>query len=243
MYSTLITSVPIPLQHPPDVGPPCSIIEPLASRCSKFRFKPLDPSSTSTRLEQIASAENVPVTSDTIQTLISTSHGDLRRAITYLQSASRLAMSTTPPSEITPRDIQEIAGVVPDAVVSDFASALGIEQVGGDGMDIDMDDSGKTKAKGFDGVRKKVKEIIREGYSASQIIAQVSFFPIHSSSAHPDLGLTAARPCCAPSYSHCTSKGEVCSRLRRSRQSTLRWCRRRAMDLGGRASRAQSHVV
>ncbi|KAI0721578.1 replication factor C [Cerioporus squamosus] len=149
------------------------IIEPLASRCSKFRFKPLDPSSTSTRLEQIASAENVPVTPDTIQALISTSHGDLRRAITYLQSASRLAMSTTPPSKITPRDVQEIAGVVPDAVVVDFASALGIEQVGGDGMDIDMDGSGKVKAKGFDGVRKKVSEIIREGYSASQMISQL----------------------------------------------------------------------
>ncbi|RDX48338.1 P-loop containing nucleoside triphosphate hydrolase protein [Lentinus brumalis] len=149
------------------------IIEPLASRCSKFRFKPLDPTSTSMRLEQIASAENVPVTPETVQALISTSHGDLRRAITYLQSASRLAMSTTPPSTITPRDVQEIAGVVPDAVVVGFASALGIEQVGGDGMDIDMDDSGKTKAKGFDGVRQKVKEIIREGYSASQIISQL----------------------------------------------------------------------
>ena len=83
-------------------------------------------------------------------------------------------MSTTPPSDITPRDVQEIAGVVPDAVIVEFAVALGIESIGGDGMDIDMDDAGKTKAKGFDGVKTKVKEIIREGYSASQIISQVS---------------------------------------------------------------------
>ena len=151
------------------------IIDPLASRCSKFRFKPLDPGSTSARLAQIASAENVPVNQDTIDALISTSHGDLRRAITYLQSASRLAMSTTPPSEITPRDIQEIAGVVPDDVVNDFAAALGIEKVGSNSMDIDVDNTGHTKAKGFDGVRKKVKEIIREGYSASQVISQASF--------------------------------------------------------------------
>ncbi len=144
------------------------------------------------RLEQIASAENVPVTPETVQALISTSHGDLRRAITYLQSASRLAMSTTPPSTITPRDVQEIAGVVPDAVVVGFASALGIEQVGGDGMDIDMDDSGRTKAKGFDGVRQKVKEIIREGYSASQIISQVSHTFAQLALAPPDFALAAA---------------------------------------------------
>ncbi len=35
------------------------IIEPLASRCSKFRFKPLDPSSTQMRVEMIAQAEGV----------------------------------------------------------------------------------------------------------------------------------------------------------------------------------------
>ncbi|TFY78565.1 hypothetical protein EWM64_g5444, partial [Hericium alpestre] len=60
------------------------IIEPLASRCSKFRFKPLDSSSASTRLEYIAATEQVPVTAPVISALISTSSGDLRRAITYM---------------------------------------------------------------------------------------------------------------------------------------------------------------
>ena len=51
-------------------------------------------------------------------------------------------MSVTPPADITPRDVQEIAGVVPDEVVAGFASALGIEQLGGgDGMDVDVDGS------------------------------------------------------------------------------------------------------
>ncbi|KAM5539066.1 hypothetical protein V8D89_007289 [Ganoderma adspersum] len=159
------------------------IIEPLASRCSKFRFKPLDSISTSTRLAQIASAENVPISPQAIDALIATSHGDLRRAITYLQSASRLAMSVTPPTDITPRDVQEIAGVVPDQFVADFATALGIEPLGGDTMDVDVDESGRAKAKGFDGVRRKVKEVIREGYSASQIISQLHDHVI----AHPAL--------------------------------------------------------
>ncbi|TBU32248.1 replication factor C [Dichomitus squalens] len=160
------------------------IIEPLASRCSKFRFKPLDPSATSARLAQIAAAENVPLSPGTAAALVATSHGDLRRAITYLQSAARLATSVAPPAPITPRDVQEIAGVVPDDVVVGFAGALGIEPLGtggGDGMDVDVDAGGK--ATGFDGVRKKVKAIIREGYSASQIIAQLHDYVV----AHPTL--------------------------------------------------------
>ncbi|KAI0646869.1 replication factor C [Trametes meyenii] len=163
------------------------IIEPLASRCSKFRFKPLDPGSTSARLAQIASAENVPVSPATVDALIATSQGDLRRAITYLQSASRLALASTPPTEITPRDVQEIAGVVPDAVVVNFAAALGVERIGGGGhgmdVDMDVDPEGRMKAPGFDRVRKKVKEVIREGYSASQIISQLHDYVI----AHPTL--------------------------------------------------------
>jgi len=146
------------------------IIEPLASRCSKFRFTPLDASSTSSRLSYIAAAEHVPISPEVISTLISTSAGDLRRSITYLQSASRLSTSTNPPSAITPNDIQEIAGVVPDNVINDFAGALGVDIAGK--MDIDGGHGG-GKANGFESVKNKVKELMREGYSASQILSQL----------------------------------------------------------------------
>ncbi|KIK59678.1 hypothetical protein GYMLUDRAFT_44115 [Collybiopsis luxurians FD-317 M1] len=142
------------------------IIEPLASRCSKFRFTPLDHSSSSTRLAHIAAEESIQIDGSVVDALISTSAGDLRRAITYLQSAHRLSSSTQPPAPITPRDIQEIAGVVPDAVINDFVHAVGIE------VDADMQVDGIGKP-GFDRIRNKVREIIREGYSASQILNQV----------------------------------------------------------------------
>src|ERR1700750_1623512 len=90
------------------------IIEPLASRCSKFRFTPHDQSSAAARLSYIATAEHIPVEKPIIDSLVQISNGDLRRAITYLQSASRLSSSTVPPTTITSADIQEIAGVVPD---------------------------------------------------------------------------------------------------------------------------------
>ncbi|KAG1891348.1 P-loop containing nucleoside triphosphate hydrolase protein [Suillus subluteus] len=146
------------------------IIEPLASRCSKFRFTPLDSASTSSRLSYIASAENIDVDPDVISTLIETSGGDLRRSITYLQSASRLSSSTNPPVPITPLDIQEIAGVVPTAVINDFARTLGVPVV----EDMDVDDlPANKKLKGFNAVQKKVKSIMREGYSASQTLSQL----------------------------------------------------------------------
>jgi replication factor C subunit 2/4 len=104
-------------------------------------------------------------------TLINTSGGDLRRAITYLQSASRLSSSTNPPTDITPLDIQEIAGVVPDDVINDFASGLGVEILNAGSMDVD--DGKKPKKKGFELVRQKVRQLMREGYSASQILIQL----------------------------------------------------------------------
>lgn len=151
------------------------IIEPLASRCSKFRFKPLDSSSTSSRLLHIANEEKIPIEDDVVDALISTSQGDLRRSITFLQSASRLAHATQDedgqPNRITARDIQEIAGVVPDAVVEDFARTCGVDIVSS--MDMDVDDGSKPRRSGFDSIRAKVKEIVMQGYSASQLLSQV----------------------------------------------------------------------
>ncbi|KAF8061550.1 P-loop containing nucleoside triphosphate hydrolase protein [Lyophyllum atratum] len=145
------------------------IIEPLASRCSKFRFTPLDPSSSTSRLSYIAQAEHINVDSAVIDTLISTSSGDLRRAITYLQSASRLSSSTSPPTAITPVDIQEIAGVVPEVVINDFARTLGIEIEGG----MDIDATRKLNESTFGSIQSKVKELMREGFSATQLLSQL----------------------------------------------------------------------
>ncbi|KDQ18444.1 hypothetical protein BOTBODRAFT_52461 [Botryobasidium botryosum FD-172 SS1] len=148
------------------------IIEPLASRCSKFRFQPLDIASTRFRLEHIASSENVPISPEAIAALIATSEGDLRRSITYLQSAARLSASATSPAPITPREIQEIAGVVPDVVVSSFAATLGVDM--DHGMDMDLDDGPASKgSKGFDHVRGKVQEVMKDGYSAAQLLSQL----------------------------------------------------------------------
>ncbi|KAF5365725.1 hypothetical protein D9758_003133 [Tetrapyrgos nigripes] len=145
------------------------IIEPLASRCSKFRFTPLDNSSSSSRLFHIASEENIDVNSHVVDALIDVSSGDLRRAITYLQSAHRLSSSTDPPTPILPRDIQEIAGVVPDAVLNEFLTTIGIDSL----SSMNVDRGSNSSESSFDSIRNKVREVIREGYSASQILSQM----------------------------------------------------------------------
>ncbi|KAF8162913.1 P-loop containing nucleoside triphosphate hydrolase protein [Crassisporium funariophilum] len=145
------------------------IIEPLASRCSKFRFTPLDSGSAALRISFIAKAENIDVDKPVIDALINTSSGDLRRAITYLQSASRLSSSTNPPTPILPSDIQEIAGVVPNGIIDDFARVLGIEIEGG----MDIDGASQQRQGGFEPIKNKVKFLMREGYSATQILSQL----------------------------------------------------------------------
>lgn len=74
------------------------IIDPLASRCSKFRFKLLNSENSLNRLKYIANEEHLNL--DKLQgedavlnEVLRISNGDLRKAITYLQSASKLSTS------------------------------------------------------------------------------------------------------------------------------------------------------
>uniref|UniRef100_A0A3Q3AGM2 Replication factor C (activator 1) 4 n=1 Tax=Kryptolebias marmoratus TaxID=37003 RepID=A0A3Q3AGM2_KRYMA len=86
------------------------IIEPLTSRCSKFRFKPLANQIQEERLLEICEKENLKYTKESITTLVHLSEGDLRKAITFLQSAARLSTD----KKITDHVIVEIAGNMVD---------------------------------------------------------------------------------------------------------------------------------
>uniref|UniRef100_A0AAX7T1B6 AAA+ ATPase domain-containing protein n=1 Tax=Astatotilapia calliptera TaxID=8154 RepID=A0AAX7T1B6_ASTCA len=86
------------------------IIEPLTSRCSKFRFKPLANQIQEERLLEICEKENLKYTKESIAALVRVSEGDLRKAITFLQSAARLNVD----KEITDCAVIEIAGNMVD---------------------------------------------------------------------------------------------------------------------------------
>jgi replication factor C subunit 2/4 len=61
--------------------------------------------------------------------------------------------------------------VVPDPIINDFARVLGIDIE--DEMDIDVP---QYKQGGFEPIKNKVKFLMREGYSATQILLQVCFY-------------------------------------------------------------------
>ncbi|EAA63540.1 hypothetical protein AN2969.2 [Aspergillus nidulans FGSC A4] len=147
------------------------IIEPLASRCSKFRFKPLDNSAAGDRLAQIAQLEKLSLENGVVDKLISCSDGDLRRAITYLQSAARLVgaakaakdgdedeeMKDQGSDMITVSTIEEIAGVVPESVLDGLIQSLQPKRMGSP----------------YEAVSKVVTEIVADGWSATQILLQL----------------------------------------------------------------------
>lgn len=59
---------------------------------------------------------------------------------------------------------------MPDSVMNELGSALGVK---GDHVDVDVEMSDSSVVGGFGQVRKAVEKVVREGYSAVQILSQV----------------------------------------------------------------------
>lgn len=124
------------------------IIEPLASRCAKFRFKPLPEEVMNSRILHICEEESLNLDSQALSTLSSISQGDLRRAITYLQGAARLYGSS-----ISSKNLISVSGVIPEVVVQSLLAAC--------------------KSGNFDLADKEVNNVISEGYPVSQMLYQL----------------------------------------------------------------------
>lgn len=124
------------------------IIEPLASRCAKFRFKPLLDDVLGNRIQYICQEEGLLLDMEALATLNRASEGDMRRAITYLQSAARLYGSS-----ISSDNLINVSGVISEHVVRTFHQAC--------------------KSGFFDQAQKVVTDIIDEGYPVSQILSQL----------------------------------------------------------------------
>lgn len=147
------------------------IIDPLASRCSKFRFKSLDQGNARRRLEEIAKLEGVGMEDGAVEALIKCSDGDLRKAITFLQSAARLvgASSAGAGGEeaddkmdvdkklVTVKVVEDIAGVIPNATIQKLVEAM------------------RPRAAGetYQAIAKVVEEMVADGWSAGQTMAQL----------------------------------------------------------------------
>lgn len=71
------------------------IIEPIQSRCTVFRFRPIKADDIKKYMRKIASNEKLEITPDGLDTLIFISRGDLRKAINVLQVGASVDKTIT----------------------------------------------------------------------------------------------------------------------------------------------------
>jgi replication factor C subunit 2/4 len=91
--------------------------------------------------------EGVQLAPNTMQTLIQCSGGDLRKAITFLQSGYNLKET------VTPRMVHEMAGRIPDELIDDCRELWASQDV--------------------NEIEKVVKRIMMDGYSAENLLSQL----------------------------------------------------------------------
>lgn len=171
------------------------IIDPLASRCSKFRFKALDQGNASKRLEEIAKNENVNLESGAVNTLIRCSEGDLRKAITFLQSATKLAGAKRAPQiknngswkkrRIIKDEDDDSDSMHVDVASDGMVTIRNIEEIAGVIPGIFIEDligamQPKSHGAVYESVAKAVTDLVADGWSATQIVTQVRafFYPV-----------------------------------------------------------------
>ncbi|KAJ1729105.1 Subunit of heteropentameric Replication factor C (RF-C) [Coemansia biformis] len=124
------------------------IIEPLASRCAKFRFKSLPRDLAVTRVNHVAQAEGVACRDGAVQALVDYSEGDLRRAMMSLQSASRMVQGAALDADM----VAELAGVIPPGVIQGLRAAWAADAHSS---------------------QEAVDALVYAGYPASRVLAQL----------------------------------------------------------------------
>ena len=124
------------------------IIDPIVSRCMKFRFNPITAEAQIEKLKVISEKEKITISNDCLLTLIKLSEGDMRKSITALQCATCGKTKT-----ISEEKIQSVMGVVPEKVIRDI-----IENV---------------KNKSTEELKELTEDIICAGYSVATILSEI----------------------------------------------------------------------
>ena len=131
------------------------IIDPVASRCSKYRFKPLGHDAMKACLRRIGDAEGMTGLSDAaIEAILLYAGGDMRKAITTLQSTAQLH---GPGAVVSPEAITEGSGAVPDkALITMLACGFN-----GEGACLDS-------------LRKAAQGVLVQGYPVLLVLEKVA---------------------------------------------------------------------
>lgn len=119
------------------------IIEPLASRCAKFRFKSLSKESSLGKLNEISQKEGLNIPANVLERLVELSGGDLRKSITLLQTCGKFLSDE--------KVLDDVAGVVSSDKVEAFLESC-------------LNETALTES---------IDELLRAGYSPFQLVSQV----------------------------------------------------------------------
>lgn len=85
------------------------IIEPIVSRCMKFRFKPIGDKIMKKKLKSISKSENMKINNDSIKAITDIVKGDIRKGIMILQ---KLRYMLKYKNTITSKDVYDISGYI-----------------------------------------------------------------------------------------------------------------------------------
>lgn len=143
-----------------------SIISPIMSRCSIFRFKPMSEKAMFDKLKYIADSEQIIIDNDCIKAIVVISKGDMRRSITFLQGLTYLIAFKQSHSgtkkEISVDDIYEMANHSPNEMIDKMYAVC---------TDTADDDISAT--------RKMANNIRRCGYPIREILNKCVFKVVH----------------------------------------------------------------
>lgn len=124
------------------------IIDPLISRCAKFKFTPLPKKCIVDRLTYIAKCENLDVEPSSFDKIFNVSKGDMRKAITLMQGTSMVTNGI-----IYNDAIDEIIGIIPDSIVENIWKQI--------------------ESNDIDNIKNSVHEFILNGFSTAILLEQL----------------------------------------------------------------------
>jgi replication factor C subunit 2/4 len=93
------------------------IIDPISSRCTQFRFKPVNRIAIIKKLKDISINENIKIDDICINQIVDISDGDVRKSIMTLQNTKYIIKCK---KKITPKDIINITGNIDDTYFKSF---------------------------------------------------------------------------------------------------------------------------
>lgn len=99
------------------------IIDPIISRCSMYRFKPIPKENIYRKLTDICKIENTIISNESIKMIETIARGDMRKAINFLQRCwnfRNYAMNATNTDNVNNHIIDIISGIIPYDTLKTF---------------------------------------------------------------------------------------------------------------------------